>query len=95
MKKTDKVFNALSDHQKCEHLHYNNHNNLTERQKEWLDENTDFNVCNKCDSIQQWDTEMYWYGEECQRTNEILGGFDCVCDKCFDKLEKNYKGVHA
>ena len=36
-----------------------------------VDEN--LNVCNKCGIIVVWYNEMYWSGEECQETNDILG----------------------
>ena len=50
------------------------------------DEN--LNTCNKCGSIQNWATEMYWKGEECIETNEILGDYIAVCDDCFYELKE-------
>jgi len=52
----------------------------------------ELNTCNKCGNIQNPYTEMYWQGEECQETNEILEDYTAVCDECFDDLmkAKNY-----
>ena len=50
------------------------------------DEN--LNTCNKCGSIQNWATEMYWKGEECIETNDILGDYTAVCDDCFYELKE-------
>jgi len=52
----------------------------------------DLNSCNKCGNIQNSYNEMYWQGEECQETNEILQDYTAVCDDCFDDLmkAKNY-----
>ena len=32
-------------------------------------------------------TEMYWVGEECTKTTELLNKYDytAVCDECFDE----------
>jgi hypothetical protein len=53
------------------------------------DEN--LNTCNKCGSIQNWATEMYWKGEECMETNEILGDYTAVCDDCYSQLAKEQR----
>ena len=52
----------------------------------------DLNTCDTCGNIQNTYHEMYWVGEECQETNEILEGHTAVCDDCFDDLmkAKNY-----
>lgn len=44
------------------------------------------NVCDKCGVIVRWYDEMYWSGEECQETNEILDDYDSVCDDCYIEL---------
>ena len=48
--------------------------------------NENLNVCDCCGDICNWHDEMFWQGEECSRTNVILGDFVAVCDMCFDSL---------
>jgi len=55
-------------------------------------QDSDLNVCNKCGIIARWFDEMFWKGEECERTNEVLGDWDAVCDECFIKLENDLFG---
>ena len=43
-------------------------------------------MCDKCGVIVRWYDEMYWSGEECQETNEILDDYDSVCDDCYIEL---------
>ena len=49
----------------------------------------DLNVCDKCLVIVRWFDEMYWKGEECQETNEILDDYESVCDDCYVELANN------
>ena len=48
--------------------------------------NENLNVCDCCGDICNWHDEMFWQGEECSRTNVILGDYVAVCDICFDSL---------
>ena len=50
------------------------------------DVDEDLNVCDKCGKIVRWFDEMYWSGEECQETNDILGEHTAVCDDCYVEL---------
>ena len=52
----------------------------------------DLNVCDKCLVIVRWFDEMYWSGEECQETNDILGDYDSVCDDCYVDLANKIGG---
>ena len=56
-----------------------------------LGEDTNLNTCNKCGSVQDWATEMYWKGEECMETNEILGDYTAVCDDCYSQLAREQR----
>ena len=48
----------------------------------------DLNTCDRCGSIQNWATEMYWQGEQDGKTNIILGDHTAVCDDCYSTLKK-------
>jgi len=48
----------------------------------------DLNDCDRCGDIQNTWHEMYWQGEECQKTNEILGDYTAVCDDCYMELKQ-------
>lgn len=52
----------------------------------------DLNICDMCGNTQRWYDQMYWKGEECQKTNAILGEHTAVCDQCFYKLGENHEG---
>ena len=60
-----------------------------DEEEEYMEDNN-LNTCNMCDSVQDWATEMYWKGEECIETNDILGDYTAVCDDCFHKLRRSY-----
>ena len=49
----------------------------------------DLNTCDRCGSIQDWATEMYWQGEQDEETNIILGDHTAVCDDCYSTLKLN------
>lgn len=44
------------------------------------------NSCDKCEKVVRWYDEMYWQGDECAKTNEILNQYDAVCDDCYIEL---------
>ena len=48
----------------------------------------DLNECEKCGDICNSFEELYWKGEECMETNEILGDYTAVCDDCYNELRK-------
>lgn len=76
---------------KYEEIHKTNINNYP-KDFDVKDVDEDLNVCDKCGIIVVWYNEMYWAGEECQETNDILGEHTAVCDDCYvelaNKLEK-------
>ena len=47
----------------------------------------ELNICNRCNMWQKSATEMYWVGDECTKTTELLNKYDytAVCDECFDE----------
>ena len=46
-----------------------------------------YNQCERCDSVQLWDTEMYWQDTGGGVYHEHMEGYDAVCDKCFHELK--------
>ena len=51
----------------------------------------DYNQCQRCNSVQLWDTEMYWQdtiGDGIY--HEHMEGYDAVCDDCFHTLKEDY-----
>tara|TARA_Y100000593_G_C4258358_1_gene310863 strand:- start:42 stop:284 length:243 start_codon:yes stop_codon:yes gene_type:complete len=52
----------------------------------------DLNVCDRCGIIVRWFDEMYWAGEECMETNDVLGDYDAVCDDCYGELYNKKEG---
>ena len=49
----------------------------------------DLNVCDKCGSIQDWATEMYWQATGFDDIyHECMRDYVAVCDDCFYKLSK-------
>ena len=53
------------------------------------------NTCDRCGSIQDWATEMYWQGEQDEETNIILGDHTAVCDDCFATLKLQVANAKA
>ena len=47
-----------------------------------------YNQCERCDSVQLWDTEMYWQDTGGGVYHEHMGDYDAVCDECFFQLKK-------
>ena len=54
-----------------------------------------YSQCNvpQCDSVQLWDTEMYWQDTGGGVYHEHMGDYDGVCDECFHKLKKENTDV--
>ena len=49
----------------------------------------DYNQCGRCDSVQLWDTEMYWQDTVGDGDyHEHMKGYDAVCDDCFYTLKE-------
>ena len=48
----------------------------------------DYNQCDRCGSVQLWDTEMYWQDTMGDGVDhKHMKGYDAVCDKCFHELK--------
>ena len=41
----------------------------------------DLNICERCNIIVMWDTEMYWQGECEESYNYCMGVYEAVCDE--------------
>ena len=70
-------------------VHHTNYADYLPTEINKLLEDSDMNAYNRCGVIVRSFDEMYWQGCECEHTNEILGGWDAVCDNCFSELSEN------
>ena len=47
----------------------------------------DYNLCDRCGSVQLWDTEMYWQDTGGGVYHKHMKDYDAVCDDCFHELK--------
>lgn len=53
-----------------------------------------YNQCDRCPSVQLWDTEMHWQDTMGDGVwHEHMKDFDAVCDECFFQLKKEHKQI--
>ena len=54
----------------------------------------DYNQCDRCGSVQLWDTEMYWQDTMGDGVyHKHMKDYDAVCDDCFYELKKENKFI--
>ena len=48
----------------------------------------DYNQCDRCGSVQLWDTEMYWQDTMGDGVyHKHMKDYDALCDDCFHELK--------
>ena len=72
-------------------VHYKNINDFS-NDFDVKDIHEDLNICDRCNTIVMFDTEMYWQGECIDSYHECMGDYECVCDDCFNDLKEKHKG---
>ncbi len=76
---------------KLEDIHYHNINEFSD-DFDVKDIHEDLNVCDRCNTIVMWDSEMYWQGE-CEETfHNCMADYEAVCDDCFHTLKEENDG---
>ena len=68
-----------------EDVHYHNINEFSD-DFDVKDVHDDFNICERCNTIVMWDTEMYWQGECEESYHYCMKDYEAVCDDCFYQL---------
>ena len=68
-----------------EDVHYHNINEFSD-DFDVKDVHDDLNICERCNTIVMWDTEMYWQGECEESYHYCMKDYEAVCDDCFYEL---------
>ena len=72
-----------------EDVHYHNINEFSD-DFDVKDVHDDLNICERCNTIVMWDTEMYWQGECEESYHYCMKDYEAVCDDCFNA---NQEGI--
>ena len=85
----NEVINEDKKYQIIENMKYKKYFNLNKIEKDLLDNyDTDLNTCNKCDVVVDSATELYWQGDCADSYYKCMGGYDALCDDCFEGVSE-------
>ena len=76
---------------KLKDVHYHNINEFSD-DFDVKDIHENLNVCDRCNTIVMFDTEMYWQGECIDTYHNCMGDYEAVCDDCFHTLKEENDG---